>query len=145
MHSHEQPVAEPPITELTRRIMSRVSSRDTTPELVVRRALHRAGLRFRLHDRRLPGTPDIVLSRWRTVVFVHGCFWHRHPGCRKATMPKTRTEFWQSKFDRNVERDGQALISLRALNWRAEVVWECETKNVASLDRRLRAIFDLDL
>ncbi|HEY0600938.1 very short patch repair endonuclease [Brevundimonas sp.] len=118
----------PPVTDLTRRIMQNVGDRDTTPELAVRRALHRAGLRFVLHDRRLPGRPDIVLPRWKTAIFVHGCFWHRHPGCPYATMPKTRSQFWSEKFERNVARDAANRSELEALGWRVVEVWECDIK-----------------
>lgn len=117
-----------PVSDLTRRIMRSVASRDTSPEMAVRRTLHRHGLRFRLHDRRLPGTPDIVLPRWKTVVFVHGCFWHRHESCRYATLPKTRAKFWQEKFARNVERDFVNRRALENLGWRVVEVWECDIK-----------------
>ena len=106
--------------------MSRIQSGDTQPELAVRRRLHAAGFRFRLHAKELPGRPDIVLPRYRTVIFVHGCFWHRHSGCPYAAQPKTRREFWEQKFAANVERDRRAQRELVALGWRVEVVWECE-------------------
>ena len=107
--------------------MRRVRGKNSTPERLVRSALHRAGFRFRLHDKRLPGRPDIVLPSRRAVVFVHGCFWHRHPGCRAASTPKTRTTFWQEKFDRNVQRDRRDQAALEASGWHVHVVWECET------------------
>ena len=107
--------------------MSRIRSRDTVPELRVRSVLHRAGYRFRLHRKDLPGRPDIVLPKHRTVVFVHGCFWHRHPGCRFAYQPKSRVAFWQKKFDDNVARDRRNVHVLRALGWRVITVWECQT------------------
>jgi DNA mismatch endonuclease, patch repair protein len=106
--------------------MSGIRSRDTKPELAVRCFLHRAGLRFRLGGAGLPGRPDVVLPRWRTVVFVHGCFWHRHQGCRFAYNPKSRPEFWQQKFAENVERDVRNMAALEDLGWRPLVVWECE-------------------
>ena len=106
--------------------MSRIRGRDTQPELAVRSALHRAGYRFRLHRKDLPGRPDIVLPKHRTVVFVHGCFWHRHKGCRFAYTPKSRVAFWQKKFDDNVERDRRNVRALRALGWRVVTVWECQ-------------------
>lgn len=93
--------------------------------MLVRRWLHAAGFRFRLHDSRLPGSPDLVLRRRNAVIFVHGCFWHRHPGCRYATIPKTRAEFWQSKFDANLVRDGRNLHEVSDLGWRVAVIWEC--------------------
>jgi DNA mismatch endonuclease (patch repair protein) len=109
--------------------MSRIRGRDTRPEIRLRSLLHRAGYRFRLHARDLPGRPDIVLPRFRTVIFVNGCFWHRHPGCRGATTPSTRPEFWQAKFDGNVERDSRNHAALRASGWNVLVVWECELKS----------------
>lgn len=106
--------------------MSRIRSRDTKPEIVLRSALHRLGFRFRLHGRRLPGKPDIVLPRYRTAIFVHGCFWHRHKGCKVATTPKSNTDFWVIKFDRNVARDARNVEELRRAGWRVLTVWECE-------------------
>lgn len=106
--------------------MSRIRSMDTSPELALRKALHALGFRFRLHDKRLPGKPDIVLPRFRTVIHVHGCFWHRHPGCKVATTPKSNTSFWQKKFDRNVLRDLKNDAALASLGWRTIVAWECQ-------------------
>lgn len=106
--------------------MSRIRGRDTGPELKLRSLLHRAGYRFRLHDRKLPGRPDIVLKKYRTAIFVHGCYWHRHPGCPKATTPQTRKEFWQKKFDATVQRDRRKAAELRAMGWQVITVWECE-------------------
>lgn len=122
------------------RNMARIGPRDTLPELRVRSSLHRAGLRFRLHRRDLPGRPDIVLAKYRTVVFVHGCFWHRHANCRNATTPSSNREFWLEKFRANQERDRRIAHSLRAMNWRVEVVWECETESTHTLERRVRQI-----
>ena len=118
--------------------MSRIRGRDTQPELAVRSVLHRAGYRFRLHRKDLPGCPDIVLPKHRTVVLVHGCFWHRHPGCRFAYTPKSRIGFWQKKFDANVERDRRNVRALRALDWRVITVWECQAASPARLLRQLR-------
>jgi len=106
--------------------MSRVRSKDTKPELIVRSMLHRNGYRFRLNKKDLPGKPDIVLPKYRTVVFVHGCFWHRHQNCSDATTPKTRTDFWCNKFSQNVERDKKVQAALRQLGWNVLIVWECE-------------------
>lgn len=106
--------------------MSRIRSKDTSPELSLRRALHALGLRFRVHVARLPGKPDIVLRRFKTVVLVHGCFWHRHPGCKVASTPKSNTAFWEQKFERNTARDARNAASLQALGWNVLVVWECE-------------------
>jgi len=114
--------------------------RNTRPEVRVRRVLHGMGLRFRLHRRDLPGTPDIVLTRYRLVIFVHGCFWHRH-ACRDGThLPRARREFWVGKFERNTVRDRRARRDLRTLGWRTAVVWECQTRSESALLRRLKAI-----
>ncbi|MCA3632241.1 MAG: DNA mismatch endonuclease Vsr [Methylobacterium sp.] len=109
-------------------LMSRVARKNTTPELRVRRAAHALGLRFRLHRSDLPGKPDLVFPRRRLVVFVHGCFWHRHPGCRMATSPKSRTEFWLGKFAANQHRDASVTAELEKAGWRVVVIWECETR-----------------
>lgn len=124
-------------------IMRAVKRAHTGPEIVVRQALHALGLRFRLHRRDLPGSPDIVLQRFWTVIFVHGCFWHRHPGCRYASTPKSRQEYWLPKFTANVERDARKETQLRELGWRVLVIWECETKSHEALQVRLRLDFDL--
>lgn len=112
-------------SQIRSKVMANIRGRDTKPELFLRRALHAQGFRFRVNLRRLPGSPDIVLTKWRAAVFVHGCFWHRHDGCRKATTPSTNTDFWTAKFGANVARDQRALDSLAALKWRTAVVWEC--------------------
>lgn len=106
--------------------MSRIRSKDTAPEFALRRALHALGFRFRIHRKDLPGKPDIVLPRHRVVIFVHGCFWHRHAGCGIATTPKSNTEFWVEKFERNVARDARSIDLLKAQGWRVIVAWECE-------------------
>ena len=121
--------------------MSRVSAKGSSTEMRVRRAAHALGLRYRLHRRDLPGTPDLVFPKHRVGVFVHGCFWHRHSGCKKATIPKSRTQFWRDKFDRNVKRDREAVESLEALGWRVAIIWECETKARDVLQRTLQRIF----
>lgn len=121
--------------------MARVRSRDTKPEMRVRRAVHAAGLRYRLHDRRLPGTPDLVFPSRRIVLFVHGCFWHRHPNCDAARLPKTRRDFWLPKLAGNVTRDKRQRRELVKLGWKVLVAWECETKNphrLAALARKIR-------
>ena len=119
-------------------IMRAVKRAHTAPEMIVRQELHALGLRFRLHRRDLPGSPDIVLPRLRTVIFVHGCFWHRHSDCRYATTPKTRQEYWLPKFAANIERDLRKEAQLQALGWRVLLVWECETKQREELTLRLR-------
>lgn len=122
-------------------IMRAVKRAHTGPEIVVRRTLHALGLRFRLHRRDLPGSPDIVLPRFRTVVFVHGCFWHRHLDCRYASVPKSRQEYWLPKFKANVERDAKKEAQLCELGWRVLVIWECETRKLTELEERLRREF----
>ena len=112
--------------------MSRIGGRNTKPELVVRRGLHAAGFRFRLHRGDLPGRPDIVLPKYRTVIFVNGCFWHRHEGCANFRLPKTNTAFWRNKIEGNVARDHAALEELRKRGWRVLLVWECATRRTPS-------------
>lgn len=111
---------------------------DTGPELVVRRLTHALGLRFRLHRRDLPGTPDLVLPRHRAAILVHGCFWHQHEGCRLARQPKSRLDYWLPKLARNVERDREAHAALEAAGWRCLTVWECETRDTEALRETLR-------
>ncbi|MGQ9366509.1 very short patch repair endonuclease [Azospirillum sp. ST 5-10] len=119
--------------------MSRVRSAHTRPELAVRRLLHGLGYRFRLHVRGLPGKPDLVFPGRKAVIFVHGCFWHRHAGCARASMPSTRPEFWREKFETNRRRDMLVMTSLRGEGWRVHVVWECEIKDRLTLLERLQA------
>ncbi len=121
--------------EKRREIMQRIRSTNSKPELLVRSFLHKKGFRFRLHAKGLPGRPDIVLPRYRTVIFVHGCFWHRHEGCRYSSTPKSNVEFWQEKFDRNVERDRRDREQLQQAGYTVIVVWECELKTPDVLDR----------
>ncbi|UWS78016.1 very short patch repair endonuclease [Phaeobacter sp. G2] len=109
-------------------MMSRIGPKDTKPELVVRRALHACGYRFRLHRKELPGKPDLVLSKYRSAIFVHGCFWHAHEGCRYFKLPKTRREFWEGKLLSNRKRDQTAAQSLIDSGWRVLVIWECATR-----------------
>ncbi len=121
--------------------MARIRSADTKPERIVRSWLHGAGLRFRLHAGDLPGRPDIVLPRFLTAVFVHGCFWHQHRGCRHASLPKTRRAYWQAKFEANRARDRRAVRALRRLGWRVVTVWECELSRREDVARRLTLRF----
>lgn len=114
--------------------MSRIRSKDTVPELALRRELHRQGLRYRLDNSHLPGKPDLVFPRHRAVVFVHGCFWHRHVGCKVASMPKSNTDFWKAKFERNMERDSRVAKALAAMGWRVFVAWECELQSKARIE-----------
>jgi DNA mismatch endonuclease, patch repair protein len=116
--------------------MAAIRSKNTAPELIVRRLVHRLGYRFRLHVRRLPGTPDIVLPRHRKIIEVRGCFWHGHT-CGRFRMPATRRRYWAAKFARNSERDRDSLRRLRKLGWRVLIVWECGVKSEANLQRRL--------
>lgn len=118
--------------------MARIGPRDTAPELAVRRALHRLGYRFRLHRSDLPGTPDVVLPRHRTIFLIHGCFWHRHRCCRFAYSPKSRVGFWEGKFKRNVIRDRKVERELREDGWLVHTIWECETRDPSALEARLR-------
>lgn len=108
--------------------MARIRCRDTAPEIMVRQLLHSLGYRYRLCDSTLPGTPDIVFPSRRKVIFIHGCFWHRHPHCKYAYVPKSRVDFWQRKFAENVTRDAEALTALAASGWHALVIWECELR-----------------
>jgi DNA mismatch endonuclease (patch repair protein) len=120
--------------------MSRIRSRDTAPELAVRRTAHALGLRFRLHRRDLPGRPDLVFPRHTLVLFVHGCFWRRHLGCSNCTLPRTRPDFWRAKFEANVRRDQLVHEQLAQLGWAAEVIWECETEDRVALVGRLKGL-----
>ncbi len=117
--------------ETRSRMMAGITGRNTKPELRLRRLLHAAGFRYRLHAKDLPGRPDIVLPRYKAAIFVHGCFWHRHPGCRYSTTPASNTEFWNTKFAANVTRDAGKEHELIAAGWRVAVVWECELKTDA--------------
>ncbi|ACL58821.1 very short patch repair endonuclease [Methylobacterium nodulans] len=125
--------------EARSRLMAAVKGKNTTPELKVRKLAHSLGFRFRLHRRDLPGMPDLVFPTRRKVVFVHGCFWHRHPGCRKASTPGTHSDFWEAKFSRNVERDARNERLLRDAGWDVLVIWECETRDGAAVAERLTA------
>lgn len=118
-------------------MMSRIRGRDTAPELIVRREAHRLGFRFRLHRRDLPGTPDLVFPGRYKVVFVHGCYWHKHQGCRFAYQPKSNVEFWNAKFAANVARDMRVIEELKRMGWDVLTIWECETANTEDLTRKL--------
>ena len=129
--------ADLPPTAARSALMSRVRSKNTKPEMVVRRVAHSLGYRFRLARSDLPGTPDLVFPRHRKIIFVHGCFWHRHEGCPRTTVPKTRAPFWQAKFDRNVARDQETSAALAALGWDVLTIWECETKNPDTIRQKI--------
>lgn len=122
--------------------MSRIAGKETKPEIAVRKLAHRLGYRFRLHRRDLPGRPDIVFPSRQIVLFVHGCFWHRHDACRFAYTPKSNVEFWQTKFRNNVARDARAKQDLERLGWRVAIIWECETSDTISLSLKLRKILE---
>jgi len=117
--------------------MSRIRAKNSKPEVAVRHLLHRMGYRFRLHVSSLPGQPDIVLPKYRSVVFVNGCFWHRHPGCKYAYVPKSRLDFWTRKFEGNTSNDRKVIEELKALGWKVVTIWECEVKDKEELAERL--------
>ena len=121
--------------------MSAIKSKNTKPEIEVRKLLHSMGFRFRLHRKDLPGSPDIFLPKFKTVIFVHGCFWHRHENCKYASNPKTRREFWESKFKANVKRDIKNQAKLKSLGWESTIIWGCEIKNKRLLINKLQNIF----
>ena len=125
------------ISDQRSRNMSAIKSKNTKPEIAVRKMLHALGYRFRLHRKDLPGSPDIVLPKYKTVIFVHGCFWHRHENCKFASTPKTRNEFWENKFNENMKRDKNNFKELKKLNWNLLVIWECETKNINLLIKKV--------
>ena len=110
--------------------MSAIKSKNTKPEIIVRKFLHSKGYRFRIHRKDLPGCPDIVLPKYKTVIFVNGCFWHRHQGCKYKTTPKTRKDFWENKFNENIKRDKNNFKELKNLNWKVLVIWECELNSL---------------
>ena len=121
-------------------VMRRVKARDTTPELAVRKLLTRTGLRYRLHRKDLPGSPDVAMIGRKTAIFVHGCFWHGHDCRRGARQPKANADYWIAKIARNRARDAASIVALEAMGWRAVVVWECELKDEAALEGRLRGL-----
>lgn len=126
------------------RMMARIRNRDTAPEMAVRRELYRLGIRYRLHNGKLPGQPDIVIGRLRTVIFVHGCYWHRHPGCRLAYTPKSNVEFWQRKLEGNAIRDIENQARLVEMGWRVIVIWECEIRDREALRQRLARLLGIN-
>jgi DNA mismatch endonuclease (patch repair protein) len=120
--------------------MSRIRGKDTRPELLVRSLLHRLGYRFRLNRKDVPGKPDLVLPKYQTAIYVHGCFWHRHYGCRFAYTPKSNLDFWSKKFARNVERDSEVAAKLKSVGWDQITIWECELADSLELERKLRSL-----
>ncbi len=123
-------------------IMSRVRAKDTAPEMLVRRLVYSMGYRYRLHDRSLPGTPDLVFRKTHQLIFVHGCFWHRHAGCALARWPKSRQKFWREKLEGNQTRDRKNIGRLRRAGWRVMVVWECQLSKPVRLEQRIRGFLD---
>ena len=130
------------VSEQRSRNMSAIKSKNTKPEIAVRKVLHSMGYRFRLHGKDLPGSPDIVLPKYKTVIFVHGCFWHRHENCKYASTPKTRQEFWNKKFKKNIERELEIQETIKNIEWRSVVIWECETKNIDNLKEKIIDVFN---
>lgn len=126
--------------EQRRRIMAAVKGKDTKPEMLVRRFLHAAGFRYRLHDRKLPGCPDLVFPSLHTVVFIHGCFWHGHENCKYARLPKSNVDFWRSKILRNSERDSRVRIELEKQSWNVIVIWECDLRNKSHREETLEKV-----
>ena len=123
-------------------VMRRVKGRNTTPEMTVRRALTRLGARYRLHRKDLPGNPDIVMPGRKLALFVHGCFWHGHDCARGSRVPKQNRDYWVAKVGRNVARDARSAEALAALGWRVETIWECDLKDAAALEERLRELLN---
>lgn len=117
--------------------MSLIHGKNTRPELIIRSFLHKSGYRYKVHDKNLPGIPDIVLPKYKTVIFVHGCFWHRHPGCKYAYNPKSRVEFWEAKFRNNIERDRTVRKQLKDLGWKILVIWECDISSMDSIKQKI--------
>lgn len=128
------------VSDDRRRMMSKVRSKDTGPEMTVRKLLHAAGYRYRLHRQDLPGRPDLVFPSRRTVIQVHGCFWHQHPGCRRAHIPKSRQEYWVPKLARNVARDRDNERRLEEMGWRTLVIWECELAEIEVVAQRSKEV-----
>ena len=126
------------VSEQRSRNMSAIKSKNTKPEIAVRKLLHSMGYRFRLHRKDLPGSPDIVLPKYKTVIFVHGCFWHRHENCKYASTPKTRKEFWENKFKANVKRDLEIQEKIKNIGWKYVVIWECEARNIESIEEKIK-------
>jgi DNA mismatch endonuclease, patch repair protein len=125
-------------------VMSRVKSKDSRPEMIVRRVVHAMGYRYRLHVKDLPGRPDLVFRPRKAIIFVHGCFWHRHANCPLTRTPKAREDFWLSKFAENRNRDRRVTQKLRRLGWRVLVIWECQVRDVLKLGKRVRSFLDAE-
>ena len=122
--------------------MAAIKGKDTKPEMIVRKYLFSRGLRFRVQVRKLPGTPDIVLPKYKTAIFINGCFWHGHEGCKYFRLPKSNIEFWKEKIERNIERDRESMQALLVLGWKVIRVWECELRNKANREEMLNKIYN---
>lgn len=122
------------------KIMASIRGKDTKPEIIVRRALHEMGYRFRIHKKELPGKPDICLPKYRLVIFVHGCFWHHHTKCKDGRIPESNTTFWQGKIERNMSRDKENQSALKKIGWKTAVIWECDAKNPGKLQKRIESL-----
>ena len=133
------------VSEQRSRNMSAIKSKNTKPEIAVRKLLHSMGYRFRLHRKDLPGSPDIVLPKYKTVIFVHGCFWHRHENCKYSTTPKTRREFWENKFKVNLKRDLEIQEKIKNIGWQSLVIWECQLKGDIKKVKKLFSQIEIDL
>lgn len=123
-------------------VMSRIRSKNTKPEIDLRSCLHAAGFRFRIHRKDLPGKPDIVLPKYKTVIFVHGCFWHYHANCNEGRIPSTNSKFWQTKLSKTIERDVSHQAALTAAGWQVIIIWECELEGKQRLERTLQSLID---
>ena len=123
-------------------LMSKIKSKDTKPELILRRALFRDGLRYRIHNKELPGKPDISVLKYKLIIDVRGCFWHGHQNCKNGHVPKTNTEFWKNKLQKNIDRDSKNLKQLCALGFKVFIIWECEISSKKGIDRHLEMIYD---
>lgn len=121
-------------------IMSKISGKDTKPEIIVRKYLFSKGFRYRKNVNELPGKPDIVLLKYKIIIFIHGCFWHGHEGCKKSTLPTTNLEFWKDKLEKNKERDKFNILKLQEIGWKVIVIWQCELKNIAFINNRLEKL-----
>lgn len=131
-------------SEKRSRMMAGIKGKNTKPELIVRKLVHGMGFRYRLHRKDLPGSPDLVFPRLKKVIFVHGCFWHRHTGCRFAYTPKSNAQFWLDKLEGNIRRDGQAVTALETLGWQVLIVWECEVSDLPALTRKVSSFLTVD-
>lgn len=128
--------------EVRSQMMAAVKGKNTKPEIIVRKMLHAMGFRFRLHRKELPGRPDIVLPKYRTVVLVNGCFWHQHPGCQMSRRPKSRPDYWEPKLDGNIQRDKKNRTELVKLGWRVITIWECELENPEEIAAKLKNLIE---